>query len=80
MFERMLKYFEQSPMTERRGCKKFFERVGGPLKLQFANHFIIYQKCPLKGRIVLDRLHSELCAWGVKSPSAFKNLNKVHVL
>ena len=31
-----------------------------PLKLKFANHFIIYQKCPFRG-------HSELCAWGVKS-------------
>ena len=35
-------------------------------KLKFANHLIIYQKCPFKGRIVPDRLHSELCAWGVK--------------
>ena len=35
-------------------------------KLRFGNHFIIYQKCPFKGRIVPGRLHSELCAWGVK--------------
>ena len=38
----------------------------GPLKLKFANHFIIYQKRPFRGRIVPGRLHSELCAWGVK--------------
>ena len=27
--------------------------MGGPLKLKFANHFIIYQKRPLKGRLGL---------------------------
>ena len=41
--------------------------MGDPLKLQFANNFIIYQKRPFKGRIVPDRLQSELGAWGVKS-------------
>ena len=40
--------------------------MGGPLKLKFANHFIIYKKCPFRGRIVPGGLHSELCAWGVK--------------
>ena len=39
---------------------------GGPLKLKFANNFIIYKKCPFRGRIVPGGLHSELCAWGVK--------------
>ena len=34
-------------------------------KLKFANHFIIYQKRPFKGRIVRGRLHSEFYAWGV---------------
>ena len=41
--------------------------MGGPLKLKFANHFIIHQKCPFRGLIVPGRLHSEHCAWGVKS-------------
>ena len=36
------------------------------MKFKFANHFIIYQKCPFRGRIVPGRLHSELCARGVK--------------
>ena len=27
--------------------------MGGPLKLKFANHFIIYQKCPFKGQLCL---------------------------
>ena len=36
-----------------------------PLNLKFANYFIIYQKCPFRGRIVPGRLHSELCARGV---------------
>ena len=40
--------------------------MGGPLKLQFANHFIIYQKRPFRGRFGPGRLHSELWAWGVK--------------
>ena len=46
--------------------QKFFGRVGGPFKLKFANHFIIYQKRPFRGRFGPDRLHSELWAWGVK--------------
>ena len=37
-----------------------------PLKLQFANHFIIYQKRPFRGRFRPGRLHSELWARGVK--------------
>ena len=41
--------------------------VGGPLKLTFANHFIIYQNRLFRGRIVPGRLHSELYVWGVKS-------------
>ena len=60
MFERMLKYFEHMPMTKRRECEMqnfisflmdiiFFE--------SFENfhgaHFIIYQKCPLKGQLSL---------------------------
>ena len=40
--------------------------MGGPLKLKFADHFIIYQKYPFRGRIVPGGLHSELRAWGVK--------------
>ena len=40
--------------------------MGGPLKLRFANHFVIYQKRPLWGRFGTDRLHSELWDWGVK--------------
>ena len=31
--------------------QKFFGRMGGPLKLKFANPFIIYQKCPFRGQI-----------------------------
>ena len=27
--------------------------MGGPLKLKFANHFIIYQNCPLRGHLGL---------------------------
>ena len=45
-------------------------RVGSPLKLKFANHFIIYQKRYQKRyqrRFGLGRLHSELWAWGVKT-------------
>ena len=42
--------------------------MGGPFTLQFANHFIIYQKRPFKGRFGTGRLHSELWAWGVKIP------------
>ena len=42
---------------------KFFGRVKGPLKLKFANDFIVYQKFPFRGRIVPGRLHSELCSW-----------------
>ena len=41
--------------------------MGGPLKLKFANHFIIYQKRPFRGRFGTGRLHSVLWAWGVKS-------------
>ena len=33
--------------------QKFFGRVGGPLKLKFANHFIIYQKRPFRGLLGL---------------------------
>ena len=40
--------------------------MGGSLKLKFANHFIIYQKRPFKGRFGTGRLHSELWDWGVK--------------
>ena len=40
--------------------------MGGPFTLQFANHFIIYQKRPFRGRFGTGRLHSELWAWGVK--------------
>ena len=39
--------------------------MGGPLKLKFANHFIIYQKRPFRGRFGTGRLHSELWDWGV---------------
>ena len=35
-------------------------------KLEFANHFIIYQKRPFRGRFGPGRLHSELWARGVK--------------
>ena len=28
--------------------QKFFGRMGAPLKLKFANHFIIYQKRPFR--------------------------------
>ena len=38
----------------------------GPLKLKFANHFIIHQKRPFRGRFGTGRLHSELWDWGVK--------------
>ena len=44
--------------------------MGSPLKLKFANHFIIYQKRYQKRyqrRFGLGRLHSELWAWGVKT-------------
>ena len=34
--------------------------------MKFANHFIIYQKRPFRGRFGTGRLHSELWAWGVK--------------
>ena len=40
--------------------------MGGPLKLKFANHFIIYQNCPLRGHFGTGRLHSQLWDWGVK--------------
>ena len=40
--------------------------MGGPFTLQFANHFIFYQKRPFRGRFGTGRLHSELWAWGVK--------------
>ena len=39
----------------------------GPLNLKFANHFIIYQKRPFRGRFGTGRLHSELWDWGVKT-------------
>ena len=39
--------------------------MGGPLKLKFANHFIIYQNCPLRGHFGTGRLHSQLWDWGV---------------
>ena len=42
--------------------------MGGPLNFKFANHFIIYQKRPLRRRFGTGRLHSELWDWGVKSP------------
>ena len=38
----------------------------GPLNLKFENHFIIYQKRPLRERFGTGRLHSELWDWGVK--------------
>ena len=41
--------------------------MGGPLKLEFANHFIIYQKRPFREHFGTGRLHSELWAWGVKT-------------
>ena len=41
--------------------------MGGPLKLKFANHFIIYQNCPLRGHFGTGRLHSQLWDWGVKT-------------
>ena len=44
--------------------------MGGPFNLQFANHFIIYQKRPFRGRFGTGRLHSELWAWGVKRLNA----------
>ena len=37
----------------------------GPLSLKFANHFIIFQKRPLRRRFGTGRLHSELWDWGV---------------
>ena len=37
-----------------------------PLNLKFANHFIIYQKRPLRGRFGTGKLHSELWDRGVK--------------
>ena len=40
--------------------------MGGPLKLKFANHFIIYQNCPVRGHFGTGRLHSQLWDWGVK--------------
>ena len=43
--------------------------MGGPLKLKFANHFIIYQNCPLRGHFGTGRLHSQLWDWGVKTIS-----------
>ena len=48
--------------------------MGGPLKLKFANHFIIYKKRPFRGRIVPGRLHSELCAWGVKKDAVLAGI------
>ena len=45
--------------------------MGGPFTLQFANHFIIYQKRPFSGRFGTGRLHSELWAWGVKQERTF---------
>ena len=33
--------------------QKLFGRMGGPLKLKFANHFIIYQKRPFRGLLGL---------------------------
>ena len=38
--------------------------MGGPLKLKFANHYIIYQNCPLRGHFGTGRLHSQLWDWG----------------
>ena len=38
----------------------------GPLNFKFANHFICYQKRPLRERIGTGRLHSELWDMGVK--------------
>ena len=60
MFERMLKYFEQRPMRERRECKMqnfisflmvliCFENFGN---FSWGN-FIIYQTCPFKGQLSL---------------------------
>ena len=52
--------------------------MSGPLNLKFANHFIIYQKRPLRGRFGTSRLHSELWDWGVKDH--FFNHYKHHQL
>ena len=60
MFERVLKYFEQRPMRERRECKMenfiiflivliFFENFEKFLRVRL----IIYQKCPFKGQLSL---------------------------
>ena len=73
MFERMLKYFEQRPMGERRKSKM-------QNFISFLMALIIFknfQKCSLgiitslskvslQGTIVPGRLRSEFCPWAVK--------------
>ena len=53
--------------TIRISKRKFFGRVGGSLKLQFANHFIIYQKCPFKGQLSLAGYAQSSVPWELKS-------------
>ena len=57
-----------------------FGRIRDPFKLQFANHFIIYQKRPFRGRFGTGRLHSELWDRGVKVSQFWHNIEIVSQL
>ena len=46
--------------------------MGGPLKLKFANNFIIYQKSPLSGRLGLAG-YTQSSGTGELNPQNFKN-------
>ena len=56
--------------------------MGGPLKLKFVNHFIIYQKRPLRGHLGLagytqssgtGELKSLRCSYDVAAKLTFSN-------
>ena len=77
MFEWMLKYFEQRPMRERRGCKIIILKNFKKFLWESLHH---YQKCPFKGQMSLAGFaQSSVPAELIMKYFLFKN-NRIYFL